>query len=116
MLRENDVCHIFDNIFKEVAEKTLVNTVDMVEQFRAAIFDSRPVEQKRANDIRLSTDASACIMDLDFVAAVEQGKKKQKEKQKIAPKKRAMDEISNIPRRATKRLKTSFSSTSTSVV
>lgn len=36
-----------------VEGKSRVNTNDVVEHFRDAVFESRPVEQKRAKDLRL---------------------------------------------------------------
>lgn len=62
----NDVDCIVNSIIIEVEAKFYERLADVVERFRAAVFDSQPAKQNFGKNTRLSTDAGADLTSDEY--------------------------------------------------
>lgn len=100
MFCESYIDQIMTDIVKRGEGKSHEKIVDVVEEFRAAVFETRP--EKRPKDTRLPTDAGLTLTEAEYVNALRARKDSQKKKQKGASKKRALQDISNTPQKCKK--------------
>lgn len=90
---ESDNNRILGNIAREGKGISCEKTVDVVEEFRAVVFQSRAPKHRRTKDTRLSTDAGMVLTQDEFLKALRE--REQKKARKPAAKRKALKEVHN---------------------
>lgn len=109
MFCQTNVDDVLNYVVKKGEEKSLEKTVDVVENFCEAVFQSRPAKQKRPKHTRLSTAAGLCMTDTEYLQAINE--RKEQQMAKVRPKKtrKVMMFIQNMPKEPTKKNSSRFS-------